>query len=184
MAKCIVLLGRKLAPQAVIGLHASPWAAGSAAEIAAYFKLLGADQADFVALDMLDRDAGCFEAHTDPNCQRGGTTGWYWDETNTTSPNFHDHLSWAKALGDGVGLPLMWWQIPFGVPSDTPGGAAGRYRDNRVHYMFAHTDEFVAAGGFAALFGTGAGNQTYITTDGGQFQTAVAAYYEHPAPLP
>ena len=78
----------------------------------------------------------------------------------------------------------MWWQMPFGVPSATPGGSAGHYRDNRVRYLFAHTDEFVAAGGFGAVFGTGAGNQTDITSDGGQFKAAVTAYNAKPTPLP
>jgi hypothetical protein len=182
-ARCMVKLGRAIAPKAVVGLHASSWA-GETQKIVSYMKLLGADQADFISTDMLDRDAGCFEAHTDPACQRGGTTGWYWDESNKTSPNFHEHLAFAKALHDGVGVPIMWWQVPFGVPSDTPGGTSGKYRDNRVRYFFAHVDEFVAAGGFAAAFGTGAGNQTYITTDGGQFKNAVTGYFAKPAVLP
>ena len=78
----------------------------------------------------------------------------------------------------------MWWQIPFGVPSDTPGGTAGHYRDNRVHYIFGHIDEFVAAGGLGVAFGTGAGNQTYLTTDGDQFKSAVTGYFAAPVSLP
>ena len=139
------------------------------------------DKADFVATDMLDRDAGCFEAHTDPNCQRTGT--FYWDETNQTSPTFHDHLSWVTSMTTGLGLPMLWWQVPFGVPSTTPGGSAGHYRDNRVHYMFSHVDEFVAAGGVGAVYGTGAANQTDITTDGDQFKNAVTSYFAAPTKL-
>jgi hypothetical protein len=151
--------------------------------VVSFFKAIHADQADFIATDMLDRDAGCFEAHTDPNCQR--TDGpWYWDETNQTSPNFHDHLAWITTLHQGLGVPVMWWQVPFGVPSDTAGGTAGHYRDNRVHYMFNHLSEFVQAGGVGAAFGTGAGNQTYITTDGDQFKNAVTAYFASPVALP
>ena len=63
-------------------------------------------------------------------------------------------------------------------------GTAGHYRDNRVRYLFDHPGEFVAAGGVGAVFGTGAGNQTYITTDGGQFHDAVHAYFASPTPLP
>ena len=182
MAQCIFTLGRTYAPKAVIGLHASEWG-GTPAEVAAFMKAVGADRGDFLATDLLDRDAGCFEAHTDPNCMRGGTTGWYWDETNQTSPDFHDYLAYSAALHDGVGRPLLWWQIPFGVPSPTPGGTAGHYRDNRVHYIFGHLDELVAAGGVGVAFGTGAANQTDITTDGGQFQRAVTAYFASPTPL-
>jgi glycerol uptake facilitator-like aquaporin len=33
-------------------------------------------------------------------------------------------------------------------------------------------------------FGVGAGNQTYITSDGGQFRNAVTAYFASPVTLP
>ena len=183
MAGCIFRLARMYAPKAVVGLHASAWGAPDAASVAAFMSAVGAGDGDFLATDLLDRDAGCFEAHVDPNCMRGGTTGWYWDESNATSPNFHEFLALTKTLHDGVGLPMMWWQIPFGVPSATPGGTAGHYRDNRVRYIFAHPDELVAAGVVGAAFGTGAGNQTYIDSDGGQFQEAVTAYFANPTPL-
>jgi hypothetical protein len=182
MGHCLTLLAHKYAPKAVIGFHASRWA-GSAADIAKFLTAIGADEGDLITVDALDRDAGCFEAHTDPSCQRDDGP-WYLDETNKTSPNFHEHLAWAKSISDATKKPILWWQVPFGVPSATPGGTAGHYRDNRVKYIFEHTDEFVAAGGVGAAFGTGAGNQTYITTDGGQFKNAVAKYFAAPTPLP
>ncbi|HET7542945.1 MAG TPA: hypothetical protein VFK05_23895 [Polyangiaceae bacterium] len=182
MGHCHVKFARMYAPKAILGFHASQWASGDPNAIATFFKKVGADTADVVIADLLDRDAGCFEAAVDPNCMRGGS--FYWDETNTKSPNFHEYLAWAKAITSGVGRPMLWWQIPFGVPSDTPGGTAGHYRDNRVHYIFSHIQEFVDAGGLGACFGTGAGNQTYIDTDGGQFKNAVTAYYMNPTALP
>jgi hypothetical protein len=182
MARCIFTLGRMYAPRAVIGLHASQWG-GAATDLVAFLVAVGAREGDFLGADPLDRDAGCFEAHVDPNCMRGGTTGWYWDESNQTSPNFAEYLGWSTTVHDGVGLPMLWWQIPFGVPSSTPGGTAGHYRDNRVHYIFSHIGEWIAAGGVGVAFGTGAGNQTYITTDGGQFKNAVTTYFAQPAPL-
>jgi hypothetical protein len=183
LGRCIVRLGRTIAPKAVIGFHASRWA-GSTADMVSFLNGVGAGEADVIMQDMLDRDAGCFEAHVDPNCQRNDGP-WYWDESNQTSPNFHEYLEWAKAISDGLGKkPIVWWQVPFGVPSATPGGAAGSYRDNRVHYVFSHVAEFVAAGGLGITFGVGAGNQTYITTDGGQFRNAVTAYFAAPVGLP
>lgn len=182
MGHCLVHLARSIAPKVVVGFHASPWG-GTPQATVKFFNAIGADQADLMTVDALDRDAGCFEAHTDPNCMRNDGP-WYLDETNKTSPNFHDHLAWVKSISDGTKKPILWWQVPFGVPSNTPGGSAGKYRDNRVKYMFAHTDEFVAAGGLGAAFGTGAGNQTYITTDGGQFKGAVGKYFASPTPLP
>jgi hypothetical protein len=182
MAGCLLKLARMYAPQTKVGFHASAWG-GSQDQQVAFFKAIHADQADFLATDVLDRDAGCFEAHVDKNCMRGGGP-WYWDETNQTSPNFHEHLAWVKAVHDGIGLPILWWQVPFGVPSATPGGTAGHYRDNRVDYFFNHLPELVAAGGVGAAFGVGAGNQTYITTDGGQFKAAVTKYFANPFGLP
>jgi hypothetical protein len=78
---------------------------------------------------------------------------------------------------------MLWWQLPLGVPSDTPGGTSGHYRDNRVHYLFNHIDEFIAAGGVGAAFGVGAGNQTTIDTDGDQFKNAVTKYFASPTSL-
>jgi len=182
MGQCFLVLARKYAPKALVGFHASGWAASSPEAIAQYLMAIGAGDADLVFTDMLDRDAGCFEAGVDPICQRGGGT-WYWDETNETSPNFHDHLAWVKKIVDGVGRPMLWWQLPLGVPSDTPGGKAGQYRDNRVQYLFEHVDEFVEVGGIGAVFGTGAANQTTIHSDNGQFQNAVTKYYQSPYAL-
>ena len=182
MGKCWIKLARTYAPKVVIGFHASAWAAGSATEIGTFLKAVGGDETDVIVIDMLDRDAGCFEAGTLPECQRGGK--FYWDETNRTSPNFHEHLAWAKSVADILGKPILWWQLPFGVPSDTPGGTPGHFRDNRVHYLFSHVQEFVDAGGLGACFGTGAGDQTYITSDGGQFRDAVTGYYKSPVSLP
>jgi len=53
-----------------------------------------------------------------------------------------------------------------------------------VHYIFSHIAEFVNAGGVGVVFGTGAANQTDVTTDGGQFKTAVGSYFAAPVALP
>lgn len=177
LGKCLVLLARKYAPKVVVGFHASAWANGDPTKIASFLVAIGAGDADFMTTDTLDRDAGCYEAGTDPNCQRGGS-GYYWSDTD-----FQNHLTWVKAMTDGVKRPMLWWQTPFGVPSDTPGGTPGHYRDNRVQYIFSHVNDFIAAGGVGAVFGTGAGNQTYIDSDGDQFKNAVSAYFAAPVAL-
>jgi len=178
MAKCVIRLGRQIAPKTVIGLSASSFGAftngiSDPARIATFMNAIGANEADILVVETLDRDAGCFERATDPLCKRAGN--FYWDETNTQHPNFHDHLAWAKSLRTLVGKPLLWWQMPLGVPSDS-AGSAGRYRDNRVRYLFAHPAEFAAAGGIGAVFGTGAPNQTTAKTDNNQFKNALLAY--------
>lgn len=182
MARCWIKLARDNAPKVVIGLHASEWAAGSGKDVGEFLNALDAGEADIVVIDMLDRDAGCFEDGKLPQCMRGGE--FYLDETNQSSPNYAERLDFAKQVHDSTGKSILWWQLPFGVPSDTPGGTAGHFRDNKVRYLFSHVQEFVDAGGLGATFGTGAGDQTFITTDGGQFKDAVTAYYQNPVALP
>lgn len=58
----------------------------------------------------------------------------------------------------------------------------GTNHDDRVRYFFSHPQEFAAAGGIGAVFGTGAPNQTTALTDGGQFRAALAQYVAAPTP--
>jgi hypothetical protein len=182
MARCWFKLARDNAPKVLIGLHASEWAAGSGNDVGAFLNELGVAEAGLVIVDMLDRDAGCFEDGQLAQCKRGGT--FYLDETNQTSPNYAERLSFAKQVSDTTGKPILWWQLPFGVPSDTPGGTPGHFRDNKVHYVFSHIQELIDAGGVGATFGVGAADQTFVTTDGGQFDSAVKAYFAAPVALP
>jgi hypothetical protein len=184
--KCIIRLSRKIAPKVVIGLSASTFGAftdgkSDPVRVGKYLDAVGANEADIIVVETLDRDAGCFEAAVDPNCQRAGD--FYWDESNVRHPNFHDHLAWAKTIRQTVGRPLLWWQMPLGVPSSSPG-SANQYRDNRVRYLFSHPSEFVAAGGIGAVFGKGKANQTTLATDRGQFKAAVTKYLAGPAAVP
>jgi hypothetical protein len=180
--KCIVRLARRLSPRVVIGLSASQFAAYTNGEpdpvrVATYLSRVGGAEADIVVLESLDRDAGCFEKAIDVNCKRSGS--FYWDESNVRKPNFRDHLAWARTIRTVSGKPLLWWQMPLGVPSDVPGGATGRYRDNRVRYLFSHGWEFAGVGGIGAVFGTGAPNQTTARTDGGQLKNALTRYLSY-----
>ncbi len=177
MGNCLVKLARMYAPKAVIGFQASTWA-GKPADAVRYLTQIGANTADMIVVETLDRDAGCYEVGTDAACKRQ-VDHPYWDDQG-----FRDHLGWAKAIGDGIGLPVMWWQMPLGVPSTSPGGTAGHYRDNRASWLFAHASEFVAAGGIGAVFGAGADHQTTLGTDGGQFGKLAAGYLASPAQLP
>jgi hypothetical protein len=187
---CVLRIFRTTSPKALVGFHASQWAAyGSdgkpdGAAVGRFVTSVAGGMADFIVTDILDRDAGCFELQVpDYGCVRGGKTGWYWDESNATSPNFHEYLAWAKSLRDGAGLPILWWQVPMGEPSATPGGTPGHYRDNRVHYIFSHVREFIDAGGAGVCFGAGAGGQTGVDSDNGQFGNALKAYNQAPEML-
>ncbi len=155
IAHCLLVLARKYAPNAYIGFPPSGWGPTEAATIA-WMNALGAQQADFIVEQTLDRDAGCFESSPQPSeCVRGDGN-WYWDETNTTHPNFQDHLALVAQDHAGIGnLPVIWWQTPEGVPSAIPGGSPGHYRDNRAHYFLTHPTQLTAVGGLAVVFGMG-----------------------------
>jgi len=189
-APCLLSLARKYAPKAAIGFPPASWGGTSLASVTAFMNTMGTQQGDFLVMQTLDRDAGCREqaALTPATAQAdcvGGSGPWYWDETNQTHPNFQDNLSTAQAFHAGIGgLPLVWWQTPFGAPSATPGGTAGHYRDNKVDYFLKHPAELVAVGGLGVVFGAGAENQTTPSTDGGQYQALSKQYLANPAALP
>jgi hypothetical protein len=184
-AGCLIAMARKYAPNAYVGFSPSPWGGNTTADVVAFMNAVGAQAADFIVAQTLDRDSGCFEATPQSSyCTRTGS-GWYWDETNQTHPNFQDHLAEIQAFHSGIGnLPIIWWQTPEGVPSTATGGTPSHYRDNRMHYFLTHTAELTAVGGLGVVFGTGENHQTNITTDGGQFQSLSGTYWGAPTALP
>lgn len=185
IAGCLVKMARQYAPKAYIGFPISDWGGDNAAQVVTFMQAVGASNADFIVIMTLDRDAGCFETSPLPSdCARGGGP-YYWDETNQTTPNFTQHLASVQQYHSGLGdLPAIWWQTPMGVPSSTPGGTPGHYRDNREDYFLKHPSELTAAGGLAVVFSAGDGNQTTLASDGGQFQALSSAYFNAPSPLP
>jgi hypothetical protein len=192
VAGCLISMARQYAPKAMVGFSPSWWGSPTTAGLVAFMNQVGASRADFIVMQTLDRDAGCFETTPQPGyCNTNGQRprgGWYWDATNATSPNFTEHLAFAKALHDGIGgLPLIWWQTPMGVPSLALGGATGStgaWRDNRAQYFLTHPAELVAAGGLAVVFGYGEGHQTSLDNDGGQYARLSRAYLASPVALP
>lgn len=185
IAGCMILMARKYAPNAYLGFPPSTWGGSSTAAVVAWMNKIGAQNADFLVEQTLDRDAGCFEVNPQPSyCTRSGS-GWYWDETNTTHPDFTDYLTTVQQYQSGIGdLPVIFWQTPEGVPSSIPGGTPNHYRDDRMDYFLKHPDQLTAVGGLGVVFSGGESHQTSITTDGGQFQTLFSAYMSSPQPLP
>ena len=186
MAGCLLQMARTLAPNAYVGFPPSMFGDLAATELS-YMQRIGADKADFVVMQTLDRDAGCYEAFygkESANCNRLAGTKFYWDDTNTGSPNFTGHFATARALHEGLGLPLLWWQTPLGVPSATAGGTRNAFRDNRTQYFFTRPQELVNAGALGMVFSPGHETQTNITTDGGQFKRLSTQYLAAPVALP
>jgi hypothetical protein len=195
---CVIAIARAHAPAARIGFHASMWGAWydvtdpnadietAAKTVADFLISVGADQTDFVTVETLDRDAGFWETNGGGStCSvTGGSRGAvYWDETNATLPNFAQHVRWVKALTGEMGLPALEWQTPIGQPSPTCGGSTSHWRDNRVHYFFGHVGDLVDAGIAGMTFGTGAGGQTTIATDGDELKTSSITYLAAPFAL-
>lgn len=196
LMQCALAIGRGLNPKARIGFHASMWGAyydptdpsadieGSAQQVATFLKTMG--DADFVTVETLDRDAGFWETSGGGStCSlTGGSRGAvYWDETTASLPNYSQHLRWVRALTAAMNVPALEWQTPMGKPSSSCGGSDQHWRDNRVHYFFDHVEQLVAAGVAGMAFGTGAGGQTDLSTDGDQLKTAIAAYRGAPVAL-
>ncbi len=179
--QCVVEQARTWSPLTRIGFHASRWAHDDPAAIADFLLQAGAGDADALFVETLDRDAGCFEARGE-GCTRDDGP-WYWDDSGQGTPGFRTHLADMKALHEATGLPLVWWQMPMGVPSAASGGQPMQYRDNRVAYFFAHPEEFAEAGGAAVMFGPGWPGQTDLTSDGGQFLRYWKSYRSAPVVL-
>jgi len=177
LGQCFVQMGRKVAPKALIGFPPAFWN-GTPVEVAAMMRAVGANQADFIVAQTSDRDAGCREVASPPAECQNGSAPFYWDASNRTSPNFHDnqkqYSDYRTALGNG--LPILWWQTPMGVPSDTPGGTDQHYRDNHVDYMLTNTQEYGDMHTIGIVFSPGGSHQTSIGTDGGQFARLSAQY--------
>jgi hypothetical protein len=180
LARCMIAMARKYAPNAHVGLHASAWGtgidvhlntnssfdiAGEARKLGRFMMAAGAATGDFVVVEASDRDAAYYSSI--------GQNRW-WDATNATLPDFDQAFAWAKALAEEVARPLVWWQLPVGnmsLPNRT-----NAWRDNRVDYFFANTQQVVSAHGAIIAFGAGDGAQTTPETDGNNLITKVSAY--------
>ena len=184
LAGCLLALGRTYAPKARIGFPPSSWGRDATA-VGNFMLKVGADKADFIVAQTSDRDAGCFEVAPPPaECAGRGNGPFYWDEANVATPNFRQNLDEWSAIRSALGnLPVLYWQTPMGVPSATPGGTPGHFRDNHVQYMLTHASEYTAKGVFAIVFSGGGSTSANINTDGGQFARLFKAYLANPAPL-
>ncbi len=181
-ARCLIKMVRKYAPNAKVGLHGSAWGTSmdvvnnvnpsldlvaEANELADFLGDLGAEDGDYLVVDVSDRDAGWD--------QMNGDDSW-WDKTNATLPNFTQAFAWSKALAERLGKPVLWWQIPVG--NEALDDTYQKYRDNRVDYLLTHMSEVQAAHIAGLFFGGGLGANTTPETDGGNLVAKVksAAY--------
>lgn len=165
LARCMIAMVRKYAPNAKVGLHASPWLSGTSGDGIAtgnFMVALGAADGDFVVTDPSDRDAGYYDSI--------GQNRW-WTDTSAAA-----YLAWSKAVSDTVGKPSVMWQIPLGNAAQT--NTTNHWKDNRVDYLFSHLTEVRNAKVVALLFGAGDSNQTTPESDGGNLISKTTSYWQ------
>jgi hypothetical protein len=165
LARCLMAMARKYAPNTGVGFHLSCWdwqsnTAGCAKDYAS----LGAPNADFLVGDVSDRDAGWYAqpAH-------GGYDNFWTDQKAAAALRFY------KTMTESVGKPLVLWQIPVG--NMTQNNTLNHYKDDKVDWFFTHMDQVANAHVAALLFGAGQQEQTSIESDDGNLISKTIAYH-------
>lgn len=171
LASCLIRMARTYAPASTVGLHTSCWDWGAAdtatqgpKACAAYYRELGAGKGDFIISDAADRDAKWAELYTP---QAGS---YWWDDQL-----FAKYLSLIKTLTEGVGKPMVIWQIPLG--NEWQDNTMNNWRDNKVRYIFDRMEDLAKVHVVALQFGAGHHEQTSTKTDDGYFLMRAREYY-------
>jgi hypothetical protein len=176
---CLISMGRWHAPKALLGFPPAFWNAAPDV-VAKEMQAVGAHRTDLTVAQNSERKESCLELAAVAECT-GRTGPFYRDENNINTPNFHQEQAqvstYRNALGNG--LPILWWQTPLGVPSDTPGGTPGHYRDDHADYMLKYPWEYGGISTFAIVFSGGGTYSTSINTDGGQFARLFGHYLSY-----
>jgi hypothetical protein len=173
VASCLISMTHKYAHNSAVGLHFTCWDNGTAAKRQAcldYWKALGADKGDFIALDVKDRDAAWAEKY------QSWSGSYWWSPTE-----FNNFVTLVKTVTEGLGKPAMLWQIPLGNANGQnwidPNTNKGSWKDDKVQYIFDNLDVLAKAHVAALQFGAGYGGQTSTETDGGYLLGRALDYY-------
>ncbi|MGW2961416.1 RICIN domain-containing protein [Streptomyces sp. NPDC001220] len=165
LAQCLISMAHKYAPNTAVGLHLScfDWESNLQKCVKDYADL-GAKNADFLATDVSDRDAGWYAqpAH--------GGSDHFWNDQKAAAS-----LKFWKTMAESVGKPVVLWQIPVGnmAGNNTPG----HFKDDKVDWFFSHMDQVANAHIAGLLFGAGWSEQTTPETDGGNLINKTIAYH-------
>jgi hypothetical protein len=173
MASCMISMVRKYATASTVGIHASCWdwnqpdsGTHGPKACTGYYKLLGAGKGDFIVSDAADRDAAWVERQKD----YGYSKDYWWDDTK-----FALYLNLIKTLTEGVGKPMIIWQIPLG--NYWQNNTVDHWQDNKVDYMFNRIEDLAKVHVVALQFGAGWGEQTTTQTDGHYMLYKAQNYY-------
>jgi hypothetical protein len=164
LARCLIAMARKYAPNAGVGLHLTCWDwSGNMQGCVKDYADLGAENADFLVADVSDRDAGWYALPAN-----GGSNAFWTDEKAAA------FLKWCKTMAESTGKPVVLWQIPLGNMAQN--NTVNHYKDDKVDWFFAHMDQVAKAHVAALLFGPGQGEQTTVESDGGNLIRKTIAY--------
>ena len=179
----------KYAPNAILALHASCWAAGAdiATDTSNNLDVTGLAQSEAHFLNtlglsgtpsgvstwnLLSNDVADFDS-----AQPGGRS--WWDRYNQTFPNFSRYLNFIGQLSQDTHRRVVMWQVPMGNQYfDTMNNSNGHYQDNRAEYILSNVSSFASAGVIAVLFGPGNGGtmNTDAMNDGVTNPAPVVSY--------
>jgi hypothetical protein len=164
LARCLIAMTRKYAPNVSVGLHLScfDWESNIQKCVDDYADL-GAGNGDMLVTDVSDRDAGWYALP-----EHGGFNKFWTDQKAAT------FLAFEKRMAESVGKPVVLWQIPVGNMAQN--NTAGHYQDDKVDWFFGHMDQVADAHIAALLFGAGWSEQTTIESDGGNVINKTIAY--------
>ena len=169
LASCMIKMAHNLAKNSTVGLHMSCWDLSEADSAyrgpkacLSYYQKLGAGQGDFLSGESGDRDAK-------------------WDQiTNNVDLWFNDvkfaqYLKVIKMMTEGVGKPMIIWQIALG--NEMQKNYDLHWQDDKVKYFFTHMNDVAGAHIVALQFGAGENHQTGTATDGGYLLWYANDYY-------
>jgi hypothetical protein len=167
LARCLISMARKYAPNTAVGMHLScfNWQADTKG-CGQYYVALGATDADFLAGDVSDRDAGWYALPAN-----GGSDN-FWTDQNQKGATA---LAFYKTITEAVGKPLVLWQIPLGNMAQN--NTLNHYQDDKVDYFFSHMSQVADAHVVGLLFGAGQQDQTSAETDGGNLINKAINYW-------
>ncbi|MFD8301643.1 RICIN domain-containing protein [Streptomyces sp. NPDC059690] len=165
LAQCLISMAHKYAPNTEAGMHLScfDWETNTQACVKSY-ESFGAKNADFLATDVSDRDAGWYAqpAH--------GGSDHFWNDQKAAAA-----LQFYKTMAESVGKPVVLWQIPVGNMAQN--NTLNHYKDDKVDWFFSHMDQVANAHVAGLFFGPGQQEQTSVETDGGNLINKTIAYH-------
>jgi hypothetical protein len=164
------------APNVVLGLDVSNWAAGDditislrkdpnfnwqhhADRTAAYLNSFGPGF-DLLFYSPLDRDAAYYQV-------KYGSGRW-WDDHNVKEPTFDTMAAWLGRIVSDTQRRAMLWQVPNGNRVyRSENNTTGHWQDNRAEYFLndangrQHLSEWANEGVVGIMWGAGAGSQSH-----------------------